>query len=101
MATKNILLAIADTKALADIAQALGAEWMPTSVTNQTDALTQLDKYSFDALLVDFNRGSSDGSELLNLASERRPETVRFLLAYEADLALVAAKAPGTHRILS
>src|SRR6185295_16248061 len=47
-----------------------------------------------------FNLGSSDASELLNQASERRPDTVRFLLAFEADLALVAAKAPGTHRIL-
>jgi len=55
---------------------------------------------TFDALLVDFNLGSPDGSELLNQALEKRPEISRFLLAYEADLALVAAKVVGPHQIL-
>jgi HD-like signal output (HDOD) protein len=100
MATKSILLAVADPQILADINQALGAEWDATSVANEADALAQLEKRSFDALLVDFNLGSSDASELLNQTLERRPEILRFLLAYEADLALVAAKVLGSHQIL-
>jgi HD-like signal output (HDOD) protein/ActR/RegA family two-component response regulator len=100
MATKNILLAMADTQALADISQALGAGWMSTSSHSEEEALAQLEKYEFDALLVDFNLGSPDSSELLNLALEERPNTSRFLLAYEADLALVAAKVSGAHQIL-
>jgi HD-like signal output (HDOD) protein len=101
MASKSILLALADPQALVDITQALGEEWEPTSVSTEADALAQLEQRSFDALLVDFNLGSPDASELLNQALEKRPEMTRFLLAYEADLALVAAKVSGPHEILS
>jgi HD-like signal output (HDOD) protein len=100
MATKSILLAVADPQTLVDINQALGAEWEATSVASEADALAQLEKRSFDALLVDFNLGSPDASELLNQTLEKRPETIRFLLAHEADLALVAAKVLGSHQIL-
>jgi HD-like signal output (HDOD) protein len=62
--------------------------------------LAQLERRSFHALLVDFNLGSPDASQLLNQALEKRPETIRFLLAYEADLALVAAYVSGPHEIL-
>jgi len=100
MATKSILLALADSKALGDVTGALGDGWEATSVSSEADALTQLEQRAFDALLVDFNVGSPDASELLNQALEKRPEMIRFLLAYEADLALVAAKVSGPHEIL-
>jgi putative nucleotidyltransferase with HDIG domain len=100
MATKSILLAVDDPQTLVDIHQALGAEWEATTVASEADALGQLAERSFNALLVDFNLGSPDASELLNQALEKRPETSRFLLAYEADLALVAAKVLGSHQIL-
>jgi HD-like signal output (HDOD) protein/CheY-like chemotaxis protein len=100
MAPKSILLAVADPQALVDIIQALGARWEATAVANEANALAQLEKRSFDALLVDFNLGSPDASDLLNQALEKRPETIRFVLAYEADLALVAAKVLGAHEIL-
>ena len=100
MDPKSILLAVADPQELIDITQALGPGWEAISVPCEADALAQLEKRSFDALLVDFNLGSPDASELLNQALEKRPETVRFLLAYEADLALVAAKVMGTPQIL-
>ena len=100
MATQTILLALAEPQALVDVTQALGAEWETTTVASDVDALDQLEKRSFDALLVDFNLGSPDASDLLNLAEEKRPDTKRFLLAYEADLALVAAKVRGSHQIL-
>jgi HD-like signal output (HDOD) protein len=73
---------------------------MPTMASTEAKVLAQLKKYSFTALLVDFNLGSPDASELLNKALERRPETTRFLLAYEADLALIAAKVNGDIQIL-
>jgi HD-like signal output (HDOD) protein len=100
MATQSILLAVPDPQALADISQALGAEWMPTAVGTEEEAISQLEKYSFTAILADFNLGSPDASDLLNLALDKRPETTRFLLAYEADLALVAAKVHGEPQIL-
>jgi HD-like signal output (HDOD) protein len=100
MAEKSILLAVAEPLAQVEITQALGDEWEATSVSSEIEASEQLDKGSFDAFLADFNFGSPDASELLNEALEKRPETVRFLLAYEADLALVAAKVNGRHRIL-
>lgn len=100
MATKSILLAVAEPQALVEISQALGTGWDATSVASEADALEQLEKHSFDALLVDFNLGSPDASDLLNRALEKRPETTRFLMAYEADLALVAAKVEGSHQIL-
>jgi HD-like signal output (HDOD) protein/ActR/RegA family two-component response regulator len=100
MATKSILLAVSDPQSLADINQALGAGWEAISVASEANALAQLEQRSFDALLVDFNLGDPDASELLNQALEKRPETMRFLLAYEADLALVAAKVDGSHHIL-
>ena len=100
MTTKSILLAVTDPQTLADINQTLGAGWEATSVASEADALAQLEERSFDALLVDFNLGSPDASELLNQTLEKRPETSRFLLAYEADLALIAAKVLGSHQIL-
>jgi HD-like signal output (HDOD) protein len=100
MVKRNILLAVADPQVLVEISQALGARWEAVPVASEADALAQLEKRSFDALLVDFNLGSPDGSELLNQALEKRPEIIRFLLAYEADLALVDAKVLGPHRIL-
>jgi len=100
MDTKSILLAVADPQALVDITQALGQAWEATSVSNEADALAQLEQRSFDVLLVDFNLGSPDARQLLNQAWEKRPETIRCLLAYEADLALVAAYVSGPHEVL-
>src|SRR5262245_58351225 len=100
MTTKSILLAVADPQARVDITQALEAGWETTSVPSEVDALDQLERRFFEAFLVDFELGSPDASELLNLALEKRPEPVRFLLAYEADLALVAAKVLGSFHIL-
>src|SRR5215472_13968349 len=100
MTTKSLLLAVTDPATLVDINQALGAGWEATSAPTEAEAMAQLEKRSFDALLVDFQLGEPDASELLNLALEKRPETTRFLLAYEADLALVAAKVLGSHQIL-
>jgi HD-like signal output (HDOD) protein len=100
MGQNSILLAVSDPQTLIDITQALGAEWEACSVANEADAFEQLGKRSFDALLVDFNLGSPDASELVNQVLEKRPETIQFLLAYEADLALIAAKVLGSHQIL-
>jgi HD-like signal output (HDOD) protein/ActR/RegA family two-component response regulator len=100
MGTKSILMAVEDPQALVEATQALGHGWEVTSASGEEDALAQLDKRAFDALLVDFNLGSPDASQLLNQALEKRPETSRFLLAYEADLALVAAYVLGPHEIL-
>jgi putative nucleotidyltransferase with HDIG domain len=100
MTTKSLLLAVTDPTTLVDINQTLGAGWEAISAPTEAEAMAQLEKRSFDALLVDFQLGEPDASELLNLALEKRPETIRFLLAYEADLALVAAKVLGSHQIL-
>lgn len=100
MTTRSILLAVTEPQMLVDINQALGPAWEATSVANEAEALEQFEKRSFDALLVDFNLGSPDASELLNQAFQKNPKTVRFLSAYEADLALVAAKVNGTPHIL-
>jgi HD-like signal output (HDOD) protein/CheY-like chemotaxis protein len=100
MTAKSILLAIADPQILADITEALGAGWEAMAVANEVDALAQLEQRSFDAILVDFNLGSPDASDLLNQATEKHPEIVQFLLAHEADLALVAAKVLGSPQIL-
>jgi len=100
MATKNILLAIADNQMVANVNEALGEAWLTTPVATEADALALLEAGSFDALLVDFNLGDSDASDLLNHALEKCPEMTRFLLAYEADLALVAAKVNGSPDIL-
>jgi HD-like signal output (HDOD) protein len=100
MTTKSILLAAQDTQVLVDVAEALGEGWESISVSTETEVVAQLEQRGFDAFLVDFNLGSSDASEVLNLAAEKRPGTVRFLLAHEADLALVAAKVNGLPHIL-
>src|SRR5947207_2873402 len=100
MTTKSILVAVADPQLLVDITQSLGTGWEASSVSSEADALAQFEQRTFDAFLVDFNLGSLDASELLNQALEKRPETIRFLLAYEADLALVAAKVLGSPHIL-
>src|SRR5689334_20720115 len=100
MATKSILLAVKEPQTLVDITQALGVGWKVTSVASEGDAISRLEKREFDAVLVDFNLSSPDASDLLNLVQEYHPESVRFLLAYEADLALVAAKVNGTPQIL-
>ncbi len=58
-----------------EIGKALGQ----ACLTNEADALERMEERSFDALLVDFNLGSPDASDLLNAALEKRPETARFL----------------------
>ena len=68
--------------------------------SSEAEALALLEGSPFDALLVDFNLGDPDASELLNQAAEKCPNTTRFLFANEADLALVAAKVQGDHEIL-
>lgn len=100
MANNSILLAVADPPTLSDVTQALGAEWETISVASEEDALGQFEKRTFNAFLVDFNLGSPDASDLLNLVAEKHPQTIRFLLAHEADLALVAAKVEGSPQIL-
>src|SRR5438309_672303 len=100
MTTRSILLAVTEPQMLVDINQALGAGWEAVPAASEADALAQCEKRPFDALLVDFNLGSPDASELLNKALEKHPGTNRFLFAYEADLALVAAKVNGTPHIL-
>lgn len=100
MPQKYTLLAVAEPQALADIAQALGEQWEATLVSCEADASAQLEEHAFDVLLADFNLGSGDGSDLLNHALEKRPKMVRALLAYEADLALVAAKVTDPYLIL-
>jgi HD-like signal output (HDOD) protein len=100
MATKNILLAVADPQTVADINQALGDEWLTTPVASEEDALALLEAAPFDALLADFNLGDPDASNLVNQALEKCPKIIRFLLAYEADLALVAAKVVGSPELL-
>ena len=101
MATKSILLAVADPQVLVEITRALDAAWEASSVGSEAEALAQMENRPFDAFLVDFNLGSPDASDLLNQVLEKYPETNRFLLAYEADLALVAAKVLGSPQILS
>ena len=81
MTTNSILLAVTDPQISGEIKQALGDSWETTLVSNEADARAQLETRSFDALLVDFNLGDSDASDLLNHALEKGPETVRFLLA--------------------
>ncbi|HSU54266.1 MAG TPA: HDOD domain-containing protein [Candidatus Dormibacteraeota bacterium] len=100
MATKSILLAVTDAQMLNDITGVLGPGWDSTSAASDSDVLDQLEKRTFDALLVDFNLGSPDASDLINLAVEKHPDTITFLLAHEADLALVAAKVSGSPEIL-
>ena len=100
MATKKMLVAITDTQDVAIINQALGDEWLTTPVTNETDAIALLETAAFDAAMVDFNLGSPDASELVNAAMEKCPQMTQFLFAYEADLALVAAKVLGEPEIL-
>src|SRR4051812_23004841 len=100
MGAKSMLLAITEPQSLIEITQALGADWDVTSVACEEDALEQFEKRSFDAVVVDFNLGSPDSSDLLNLALEKHPQTIRFLLSYEADLALMAAKVERSPQIL-
>jgi len=100
MATKKMLLATADLQTVVDVNDALGDEWTTIHVATEAEALAELEDGSFDALLVDFNIGEPDGSEVLNQALEKCPDVTRFLFACEADLALVAAKVVGDHEIL-
>ena len=106
MATKSILLAVSDPELLLEITDALGGGWETTSAASEAEALAQLEKRSFDALLADFNLSSADSgsstdaSELLNQALEKHPNSIQFLFVHEADLALVAAKVLGSPHIL-
>jgi len=101
MPAKTILLSVADPQVVRDITQALGEGWEATAVSNEADASVSLGSGAFDALLVDFNSGEPNAaSQLLNRAMEECPGTARFLIAHEADLALVAAYVSGPHEIL-
>lgn len=100
MATKTILLATTDFQTVVDVNEALGAGWQAAHVGSEAEVVARLEEGSFEALLVDFNLGSPDASELLNQAGKRCPDITRFLFACEADLALVAAKVEVEHELL-
>jgi HD-like signal output (HDOD) protein len=100
MPRNHILIAVADPQLLIDVTHALGTDWEITSVATEEEAIAQFEKSSFDALLVDFNLTSPDASEFLNQTAQKHPQTNRFLLAHEADLALVAAKVLESPHIL-
>ena len=64
MATRSILLAVADPQLVVDINQALGPGWEATSVASEADALAHLAKQSFDGRSFTFSSTSTTGAVL-------------------------------------
>ncbi|HZR13304.1 MAG TPA: HDOD domain-containing protein [Acidimicrobiia bacterium] len=75
--------------------------WSVTTATTGDDAVAQLDDEPFDAIVTDMLMPGMDGAELLAIARERRPETLRIVLSGHTDRDLALRALPVAHQFRS
>jgi HD-like signal output (HDOD) protein len=75
--------------------------WSVTTATTGDDAVALLDVEPFDAIVTDMLMPGMDGAELLAIARERRPETLRIVLSGHTDRELALRALPVAHQFRS
>lgn len=77
------------------------ARWQMVFVENGQRAVTELERDPFDVIVTDMRMPGMDGAELLQIASERWPQTVRIVLSGYAEPEQALRLVPVAHQYLS
>jgi HD-like signal output (HDOD) protein len=101
MADKRVLFADADPQALAEFRQALGDAWEVTGAASGPEALDALNQRSYQVVVAALDLPGLEGAEFLNQVRDKDAQTIRFLLAAEADRERVMKKVFGAHQFLT
>lgn len=101
VADKYLLLADADPQAADHFRQILGPSYTITPVFTGTQALAELKKRPYDAMVADLALPELDGVELLNQVRKDYPKTIRIILSEETDKEGVMKQALGAHQLLA
>ena len=76
-------------------------EWEMTFVTNAALAVAALREFSYDVLVSDMRMARTDGAELLEIARDNSPQTVRIVLSGYAEERQVTRLVPLAHQYLA
>jgi DNA-binding response OmpR family regulator len=85
MDEKRILFADADPRAMEEFSKALGTDWSITGVTSGMSAFSIIQRESYAAVVANLDLPELDGAELLNHVRVAHPNTVRFIVASDAQ----------------
>lgn len=77
------------------------SKWHMTFVDSGALALEQLKSDSYDVIVTDMRMASMDGAQLLELASEISPETIRIVLSGYTEERQVMRLVPLAHQYLA
>jgi HD-like signal output (HDOD) protein len=77
------------------------SRWKMVFVESGSRALTELEREPFDVIVTDMRMPGMDGAELLQIASERWPQTVRIVLSGYAEPEQALRLVPVAHQYLS
>ena len=81
--------------------QPFSGEWDMGFVESAATALALMDKERFDVLVSDLHMPEMDGAALLNEASKKHPNIIRFILAESGDKEIVMQQVLGAHQFLA
>jgi CheY-like chemotaxis protein len=79
----------------------LGDEWEMTFVESGREAVAELERGPFEAIVTDMRMPGMDGAELLQVVHRRWPETVRIVLSGYAEMESALRTIPVAHQFLS
>lgn len=101
---KRVLVVDDESRVVDAMQRALRSErrwWSVTTATTGDDAVALLDDEPFDAIVTDMLMPGMDGAELLAIARDRRPETLRIVLSGHTDRQLALRALPVAHQFRS
>ncbi len=75
--------------------------WDMTFVEGAENALTVLEKETFDVILSDMRMPGMDGSQLLEIVQKKYPTLVRIILSGHSDEAMIMKSVKSAHQYLS
>lgn len=79
----------------------LRGHWEMVFVESGARAITEIEQRSFDVIVTDMRMPAMDGAQLLNIVSERWPQTIRIVLSGYAEEQQAAQLLPVAHQYLS
>ncbi len=75
--------------------------WDMTFIEGAENALTVLEKETFDVILSDMRMPGMDGSQLLEIVQKKYPTLVRIILSGHSDEAMIMKSVKSAHQYLS
>jgi HD-like signal output (HDOD) protein/CheY-like chemotaxis protein len=76
-------------------------EWEVDFAPSGTKALEKMDETHYDVLVTDMRMPEMDGSQLLDLAKQKHPSTIRFVLSGQSQEEVIFRSVGPAHQFLS